>query len=309
MVTLTDVQLAEIIGKEPSNNGRFYWESSELLPVKIALRALRLTTQDDLFTVDSVMPYWLYLGIAAALAPKLIALNTPNFGQLPIPCNKLSTTGSGLLTFNTFESEDFTLVQFSSPRNMLPDQLKNIQPPAVNVNKGVVISSNAPPWIVVTVGLAYANVSAWVACKQKIGNPVVAVSNDKAVPLGSELDPQKVQQVMDAAAQSSVPKRGEVWIFDDGYGEHPGIIMSPESRNQSCDDVLLVPLTTSLRHAHRHLWVGRGDTGLTVDCFAQCVNVSRVAREQILKGPISVVSAELIGRIVLNVRQALGDAA
>jgi CRISPR-associated Csx3 family protein len=308
MVTLTNVQLSEIIGKEPGSNGKVYWEPSELLQVKIALRALRLTTQEDSFVIDSVMPYWLYLAIAAVLAPKSVVLNTPNFGQILIPTNKLNNGGSGL-TFNTFESEDFTLVQFSSPRNMLPDQLKNIEPPTVNLKKGVVISSNAPPWIIVTVGLAYANAAAWVACTQKVGNPVVAISNDKATPLGTELDNQKVQQTIQEAAQSAVPKRGEVWVFDDGYGEHPGIIFSPESRNKSWDDVLLVPLTTSLRHAHRHLRVARADTGLTIDCYAQCANVSRVAKEQILKGPISVVRPDLMERILLNVRQALGDVA
>jgi mRNA-degrading endonuclease toxin of MazEF toxin-antitoxin module len=118
-----------------------------------------------------------------------------------------------------------------------------------------------------------------------------------------------VQQVLEVAARSAVPKRGEIWTFDNGYGEHPGLILSPESRNKHTDDVLLVPLTTSVKHAHRHLAVARAGTGLAVDSFAQCSNISRVAKEQLLKGPISTVTDNLLGEVIRNVRQAIGDIA
>lgn len=308
MITLTDRQLAEIIGKEPSNNDKIYWSSQDLAQVKIALRALQMTARDEDFLIDSVMPYWLYLGILAALSPKTVMLNTPNFGPLQIPANASEGAGKGL-PFHIFEDSEFTLVQFSSPRHLQPEQLKSIVPPAVNPTKGVVISSNAPPWIIATVGLAYAKTSAWVACTQKFGAAVVAISNDKATPLGTEIDRQKVQVVQEKATQAAVPKRGEVWLFDDGYGEHPGVILSPEIRNKRASDVLLVPLTSSVKHAHRHLAVARAGTGLAIDSFAQCSNISRVGKEQLLRGPLSVITDDLLVEVMRHVRLALGDAA
>ncbi len=308
MITLTDRQLAEIIGKEPTNDDKIYWSSQDLAQVKIALRALQMTARNETFLIDSVLPYWLYVGIIAALSPIAVALNTPNFGVLQIPANLPEGPGKGL-PFHIFENADFTLVQFSSPRHLQPEQLKNILPPAVNPAKGVVIASNAPPWIIATVGLAYAKAAAWVACTQKYGAAVVAISNDKAMPLGTEIDRQKVQLVQEKAAQAAVPKRGEVWLFDDGYGEHPGVILSPESRNKRAEDVLLVPLTSSAKHAHRHLAVARAGTGLAIDSFAQCANISRVGKEQLLRGPLSVITDDLMAELMRHVRLALGDAA
>jgi mRNA-degrading endonuclease toxin of MazEF toxin-antitoxin module len=305
--TLTDKQLAEIIGKDYSNNGRLYWNSSDLSSVIIALRALKSSTTDDSFLVDGSMPYWLYLGVAAALAPKTAYLNTPNFGPIFIPSNTPDGSGSGL-TFSTYEDANYTLVQFSCPRYLQPHQMTEVIPPVVNPRKGVVISSGAPPWIIATVGMAYAKHALWVACTQKIGNPVIAIS---AAPLmlGVELDRDSIERLVEKAALKAVPKRGEVWLFDDGYGDHPGIILSPEDRNGSCDDVLLVPLTTSPRQAARHLLVLKADTGLASDSFAQCTNISRIGKECLIRGPISVVTPALIGVVMTNVRRALGEVA
>jgi mRNA-degrading endonuclease toxin of MazEF toxin-antitoxin module len=238
--TLTDKQLAEIIGKDYSNNGRLYWNSSDLSSVIIALRALKSSTTDDSFLVDGSMPYWLYLGVAAALAPKTAYLNTPNFGPIFIPSNTPDGSGSGL-TFSTYEDANYTLVQFSCPRHLQPHQMTEV--------------------------------------------------------------------IVEKAALKAVPKRGEVWLFDDGYGDHPGIILSPEDRNGSCDDVLLVPLTTSSRQAARHLLVLKVDTGLASDSFAQCTNISRIGKECLIRGPISVVTPALIGVVMTNVRRALGEVA
>jgi mRNA-degrading endonuclease toxin of MazEF toxin-antitoxin module len=308
MLTLTGTQLAEIIGKEITSEGRVYWKYEDLPQVKIALRALRLTAADDSFLIDAVMPYWLYLAVLAALAPKKVLLNTPNFGPIAIPANTPEGTGRGL-TFKTYESDQFTLVEFLSPRTLQAGQLSTIVPPAVNPNKGVMISSSAPYWVIGTVALAYAKSALWVACTQRIGGAIVAMSNDKATVLGTEIDKQIVTDVIQKASQTGVPKRGEIWLFDDGYGEHPGLIISPTARNKISNDVLLVPFTSSPAHAHRHLAVAPARTGLASGSYAQYSNISRLGREQLLKGPVSTVTDELLNEIVRHVRLAIGDAA
>jgi mRNA-degrading endonuclease toxin of MazEF toxin-antitoxin module len=308
MVTLTGIQLAEIIGKEITAEGRVYWKYEDLPQVKIALRALRLTTVDDSFLIDAVMPYWLYLTVLAALSTKKVFLNTPNFGPIAIPGNAPEGTGRGL-TFKVYETDRFTLVEFLSPRTLQAEQLVAIVPPAVNPNKGVMISSSAPYWIIGAVALGYAKNIPWVACTQKHGGAIVAMSNDKTTVLGTEIDKQIVTDVIQKASQTGIPRRGEIWLFDDGYGEHPGLIISPTVRNKISSDVLLVPFTSSSAHAHRHLAVAPARTGLASDSYAQYANISRLGREQLLKGPVSTVTDELLNEIVRHVRLAIGDAA
>lgn len=308
MVTLTDRHLAEIIGKEIPNNTRIQWLNEDLPDLKIALRALRLIAMDDSFLVDATLPYWMYLAVLAALAPKKVLLNTPNFGPVLIPQNTPSGIGSGF-TFKTYESEKFTLVQFLSPRTLQPEHFSSIIPPAVNPDKGVVIASSAPYWVIGIVGLAYVKAARWLASTQRSGAAVISMSTDKSIILGTEIDRQVLDDVIQKASKAAVPKRGEIWLFDDGYGQHPGLIISPTARNESSADVLIVPFTSSQAHAHRHLALAASKTGLSTGSFAQYSNISRLGREQLLHGPMSRVSEDVLNEIVRHVRIAISDVA
>lgn len=308
MATLTERQLAEIIGKETTTNTRIQWANEDLPDLKIALRALRLTSTEDSFLIDAVLPYWMYLGVLGALAPKKVLLNTPNFGPVLIPQNTPSDIGSGL-TFKTYEAENFTLVQFLSPRTLRPEQFASIIPPIVNPDKGVVIASTAPYWVIGIVGLAYVKAARWAACTQRNGTAIISISADKAIPLGSEIDRQILDDVIQKASKNAVPKRGEIWLFDDGYGQHPCLIVSPTARNEFSADVLVVPFTSSPAHAHRHLALAASKTGLSTASFAQYANISRLGKEQLLHGPMSRVSEEVLNEVVRHVRLAIGDVA
>lgn len=308
MVTLTNTQFAEIMGKSISSDGRIYWRYEDLPQVRIALTAVRLVTPDESILIDASMPYWLYIASLAALAPKKVHLNTPNFGPIEIPQNFPQGSGHGL-TFKTYEDEDFTVVQFLSPRNLQATQLSSIMPPAVNPNKGVVIASSAPYWVVGTVALAYAKSAPWTATTQKYGGAIVAISSDKTKPSGTEIDRTIVDEVIEKASHPGVPKRGEIWLFDDGYGQHPGLIISPTARNEYSSDVLVVPFTSQPTHAHKHLAVAPATTGLACNSYAQYSNISRLGKDQLLKGPMGKVSEDVLEEIVRHVRLAIGDAA
>lgn len=308
MVTLTSKQLAEIIGKEIGPDDQIYWKYEDLQQVKIALRALRLTTTEDSFLIDGLMPYWLYLAILASLSPKTVLFNTHNHGAITIPENTPKGIGSGF-TFTTSEEPQFTLVQFSSPSTWQTSDLASIVPPEVNPSKGVIISSAAPFWIIATVALAYAKTVSWVACTQKNGSAIIAISNNKSVALGTEFAKDIIAEAIQNAAKGAFPRRGEIWMFDDGYGLHPGLVISPSARNQHSEDVLVIPFTTSAAHARRHLAVAPQQSGLGTTNYAKYSNISRMGKEQLLKGPVSVVTDELLDQIVCHVRQAIGDTA
>jgi len=316
MFTITDKLLAGYIERQPSNSGKFFFKSADVLQVRTAMRVLDQLVNDDHYVIDIVepnrIPYWLCVVIATALAPKAVSLLTPTYDQpVLIPHVGIPLMGSGgPINFAKPESEDFTLLMFSSPRFLQPDQLNTIVPQYVNPQKGVVISSGAPPWIIATVALAYGKMARWVAITQKRGNPIVAISSDRNVPIGTELDQSDVDIAIQAAADHSVPRRGEIWLFDDGYGDHPGIIMSSEDRNRKSLDVLVIPTTTSLAHAHRHLQITRVETGLNEDCFAAYSNISRIGKDQLVsKAPIGNARPALMEKLVRLVGESIGSAA
>ncbi|MBA3991966.1 MAG: hypothetical protein C0469_00470 [Cyanobacteria bacterium DS2.3.42] len=303
MFTITNKVLADIIGKESTPDGRVFWEPEDLSQIKIALRALQIGNKSETFLIDASMPYWLYLSIMAALAPCPVELNTPNYGPVAIPRNTPQGVGEAL-TFRVYEDATFTLVEFSSPRSLQTSELATIIPPQVNTAKGVVISSNAPPWIIATVGLAYCQEAPWVACTQKNGGAIICAAQARGVKLGSEID----QQAIDAVANKvGCPKRGEIWTFDDGYKERPGVIISPSLRNEQLEDVLIVPFTTSDSNAYRHLLIPRAGTGLIEDSYARCTNITRVNKQLLVKGPIGTLPDLLMAQVIRAVRLAIGD--
>jgi mRNA-degrading endonuclease toxin of MazEF toxin-antitoxin module len=309
MITLTNELFAQITHKPSLPNGNIAWYPSDLPSLEIPLRTMKLVSGPDGFVIDSIMPWWLIVSIVAGLAPKPVVFNDFKRGAVLIPCNTPADDGSRLISWKMCEERDFTLVQFSSPRTLTPEQLQEVFPPVVNKNKGVVISTNAPPWLVAVVSVAYASSVPWVANTQKDGNPVVSISNSQDKPVGSDVDGFAVFRALQTALKPSTPKRGEVWYFDDGYGIHPGIIMSPESRNAHSLDVLIVPMTSQPKHAHRHLLAPVTETGLNQESFAQYSNLSRVQKEQLTRGPMSTVSAVYMEELTRYVQSAVADVA
>jgi len=320
MFALTDRILADFIGgKTLQQNGKFRWESNELQQVKAIVRVLRTTTQQDAFLLEAdtrgKFCHWMNLAIIDALSPKTVYFAARNYAPIAIPQCEPDTRASGPIAFKVFEIVDYTLVQCKTWPDMPPEDLKNVVPPIVNPNKGIVIDSKGPAWISATVGLAYAPTAPWIACTQLDGVPVVAISRDNRMPVGTELDLENVEEVIQQAMENPLPKRGEIWYFTEEYrGEthkHPCLIMSPDDRNEKCYDVLMVPFTTKDKHAHIHVYIPKTLTGLPNDSYAQCTNLTRLVKERLVKGgPAGFLHDEnTMQEILKRIGQALGVAA
>jgi mRNA-degrading endonuclease toxin of MazEF toxin-antitoxin module len=315
MFTINDQTLARFLDKEPSVSGKFFFQSADLPLIRTAMHVVDQTTAADSYVIDvsqpgRSLPFWVFVTIASALAPKPVSLLVPNFSDpVLIPNdNAPQATGSGPINFSSAESDNFTLIQFSCPRYLQVDQLGTLIPPSTNLGKGVVIASNAPPWVISTVALAYGKTARWVALTQKKGSPVIVISRDRNLPVGSELDQSEVDIAIQRSAEEAVPKRGEIWLFDDGYGDHPGIIMSSEERNRKSLDLLIIPTTTRTAHSHRHLAVTRAETGLDEDCFACYSNISRIGKDQIVRrAPIGFARPPLMEKLVQLVNESISS--
>lgn len=110
MFTITDKDLAEVIGKEPGYDNKLFWLPEELPRIQIALRAIsRLNKTNEPFLIHSqTFPHWLYLAIAAELAGKTLLLNDLELGHIQIPDLAPQQVGQGL-TWRVAEEAAFTL--------------------------------------------------------------------------------------------------------------------------------------------------------------------------------------------------------
>ena len=112
---------------------------------------------------------------------------------------------------------------------------------------------------------------------------------------------------------ASGPKWGEVWYVytpgqpDDPHQPRPAIVVSENIRNRMQDDLIVVPVFTAGRPGPTRVTLSRGSSGLRHDSLAFCEEVTTIDRDFLQRGPIGVLSAELMSAVIRGVRRAMGE--
>jgi mRNA interferase MazF len=114
------------------------------------------------------------------------------------------------------------------------------------------------------------------------------------------------------------PKRGEVWYVSlpnkpgDPHQPRPAIVVSPNGRNQGCNDVIVVPTTSAniQPHPDLHVSIPQGQGGLPKDSIARCEQIATLEKRLLTQGPLgSTVHTSYMWRIVRAIGRAVGDTA
>jgi mRNA interferase MazF len=118
-------------------------------------------------------------------------------------------------------------------------------------------------------------------------------------------------------SSASFPQNGEVWYVGlpnqphDRHQPRTAIIVSTDGRNKACNDVIVVPTTSSeslQRHPLLHVSIPKGEGGLPKNSIARCDQVTTLDKEFLVKGPLgSPINLKYRWQIIEAVRVALGD--
>lgn len=108
------------------------------------------------------------------------------------------------------------------------------------------------------------------------------------------------------------PRCGEIFLVqipnkpNDGK-ERPALIVSLDVRNKLADDVIAVPLSTTLRQAPTHVFIKKGVGGLYKDSMAKCEQITTLDKSFLIRGPFSGrVPQEILREVLRGVMNALG---
>ncbi len=110
-----------------------------------------------------------------------------------------------------------------------------------------------------------------------------------------------------------VPRQGEIWsVFTPGQPEdphqpRPALVVSENVRNRMTDDLIVVPLFSEGTLGPTRVAIPAGVSGIKRDSVAFCEEITTIQREFLARGPLGQLSRELVSRVVLGVRRALGD--
>ena len=91
---------------------------------------------------------------------------------------------------------------------------------------------------------------------------------------------------------SDFPEQGEIYLVKlPGHPRdrkaRPALVVSLNVRNRLANDVMVVPLSTTLREAPTHVRMEPGEGGLDHVSMAKCEHLTTLAKAFLLRGPFS----------------------
>ncbi len=110
----------------------------------------------------------------------------------------------------------------------------------------------------------------------------------------------------------SSPRRGEIYLVRlPGHPadtkNRPALVVSMDIRNRLANDVIVIPLSTTLRPAPTHVELPAGEGGLKEPSVAKCEQVTTLDKSFLLRGPFAgTISSSLMQEIERAIQRAIG---
>ncbi|MBN2060689.1 MAG: type II toxin-antitoxin system PemK/MazF family toxin [Deltaproteobacteria bacterium] len=110
----------------------------------------------------------------------------------------------------------------------------------------------------------------------------------------------------------SFPKRGEIYLVrlpghPDDMKARPALIVSLDIRNRLANDIIVVPITTTLRESPTHVELQEGEGGLIRTSMAKCEQITTIDKAFLIRGPFSgEISAQKMAEVEKAIQCAIG---
>ena len=108
------------------------------------------------------------------------------------------------------------------------------------------------------------------------------------------------------------PRRGEIYLVKlPGHPadvkERPALVVSLDVRNRLANDVIVVPLSTTLRPAPTHVELPAGEGGLKETSMAKCEQITTLDKSFLIRGLFAgTISPLLIQEIERAIQRSIG---
>ncbi len=108
------------------------------------------------------------------------------------------------------------------------------------------------------------------------------------------------------------PRRGEIYLVKlpdhpSDSKHRPALVVSMDVRNRLAGDVIVVPVSTTLRPAPTHVELPKGEGGLREPSIAKCEQVTTLDKSFLIRGPFAgTISPSLMGEVEKALQRALG---
>ena len=88
------------------------------------------------------------------------------------------------------------------------------------------------------------------------------------------------------------PRRGEIYLVrlpahPEDRKDRPALIVPMDVRNRLANDVIVVPISTTLRASPTHVELLKGEGGLDQTSMAKCEQITTLDKSFLIRGPFS----------------------
>ena len=108
------------------------------------------------------------------------------------------------------------------------------------------------------------------------------------------------------------PRRGEIYLVKlpghpSDTKDRPALVVSLDVRNRLGNDVIVVPLSNTLRPAPTHVELPAGEGGLKETSMAKCEQMTTLDKSFLIRGPFAgTISPSLMQEIEKAIQRAIG---
>lgn len=110
----------------------------------------------------------------------------------------------------------------------------------------------------------------------------------------------------------SYPRRGEIYLVrflgqPADRKARPALVVSLDVRNRLAHDVVVVPLSTTLRPGPTHVELPAGEGGLDYPSMAKCEQITTLHKSCLLRGPFAgMINLAIMAEVERAIQRAIG---
>ena len=108
------------------------------------------------------------------------------------------------------------------------------------------------------------------------------------------------------------PRRGEIYLVNlprqpKDFKPRPALIVSLDVRNRLASDVIVVPISTTLRPSPTHVKLPEREGGLDRTSMAKCEQITTLDKSLLIRGPFSgSISPQKMAEVEKAIQRSIG---
>ena len=106
--------------------------------------------------------------------------------------------------------------------------------------------------------------------------------------------------------ERNFPEQRRIYLARVGEKKRPVLVVSINERNKYANDVIVVPISTTIREAPTHVKLYPSKSGLREPSTVKCEQITTIKKDELIGGPIGRIGTPDFSEIQKGILRAIG---